>query len=156
MDPVSQCCRVFSFLGASILYGLIIRSANFDQKKMLNVSMQILMISLLIIMIVTVVDSKNPLIITLAFLPFIISQIIPSVILYPLSLNFMPHAKARVSAIIQGARLILTAFGLQITGYFYQQSFQSIGIVLICFIVVALITLFFVVNNNELMDAKKG
>lgn len=145
----------FVFAIGSILYGLIIRAANFDQKKMLNVSMQILMISLAIITIVTLVDSKNPLIITLAFLPFIISQIIPSVILYPLSLNFLPHAKARVSAIIQGARLILTAFGLQIAGYFYQQSFQSIGIVLICFIVVALITLFFVINNSELMDTKE-
>jgi DHA1 family bicyclomycin/chloramphenicol resistance-like MFS transporter len=146
----------FVFAIGSILYGLIIRATNLDQKKMLNVSMQILMISLVIITMVTLFDSKNPLIITLAFLPFIISQIIPSVILYPLSLNFLPHAKARVSAIIQGARLILTAFGLQIAGYFYQQSFQSIGIVVICFIVVALITLFFVINNNELMHAKEG
>jgi len=145
----------FVFAIGSISYGLIIRATNFEQKKMLNVSMQILMISLAIITVVTFVDSKNPLIITLAFLPFIISQIIPSVILYPLSLNFLPHAKARVSAIIQGARLILTAFGLQIAGYFYQKSFQSIGIVLICFIIVAVITLFFVINNNELMGRKE-
>ncbi len=145
----------FVFAIGSISYGLIIRATNFEQKKMLNVSMQILMISFAIITILTFVDSKNPLIITLAFLPFIISQIIPSAILYPLSLNFLPHAKARVSAIIQGARLILTAFGLQIAGYFYQKSFQSIGIVLICFIIVAVITLFFVINNNELMGRKE-
>jgi DHA1 family bicyclomycin/chloramphenicol resistance-like MFS transporter len=146
----------FVFAIGSILYGLIIRGANFDQKKMLNISMQILMASLAIITIVTLIDSKNPLIITLAFLPFIISQIIPSVILYPLSLNFLPYAKARVSAIIQGARLILTALGLQIAGYFYHQSFQSIGIILICFIFVAVITLFFVINDDKLMDAKEN
>jgi DHA1 family bicyclomycin/chloramphenicol resistance-like MFS transporter len=146
----------FVFAIGSILYGLIIRGANFDQKKMLNISMQILMASLAIITIVTLIDSKNPLIITLAFLPFIISQIIPSVILYPLSLNFLPYAKARVSAIIQGARLILTALGLQIAGYFYHQSFQSIGIILICFIFVAVITLFFVINDDKFMDAKEN
>jgi DHA1 family bicyclomycin/chloramphenicol resistance-like MFS transporter len=146
----------FVFAIGSILYGLIIRGANFDQKKMLNISMQILMASLAIITIVTLIDSKNPLIITLAFLPFIISQIIPSVILYPLSLKILPYAKARVSAIIQGARLILTALGLQIAGYFYHQSFQSIGIILICFIFVAVITLFFVINDDKLMDAKEN
>jgi len=144
------------FAMGSLLYGFIIRDADFDQKKMLNISMQILMISLAIMTIVTLIDSKNPLIITLAFLPFIISQIIPSVILYPLSLNFLPQAKARVSAIIQGARLILTALGLQIAGYFYQQSFQSIGIILIGFIVIALVTLFLVINNDELMQVRES
>lgn len=141
----------FVFAIGSILFGSIIRRTNYDQRKMLNISMQILIVSLVIISIVTLINSKNPLIITLAFLPFIISQIIPSAILYPLSLNFLPHAKARVSAIIQGARLLLTALGLQISGYFYQQSFQSVGIVLICFIFVAVITLFFVINNDKLM-----
>lgn len=141
----------FVFAIGSIIYGLIIHRIHFDQQNMLSITLRILMFSLIILIILTSLNSKNPLIITLAFLPFIISQIIPSVILYPLALNFLPHAKARVSAIIQGARLILTALGLQITGYFYQQTFQSIGIVLICFIMVAVITLYFVINNDELM-----
>lgn len=144
----------FVFSIGSILYGLIIRGANFNQKEMLTISMQILIVSLAIITLVTLIDSKNPLMITLAFLPFIVSQIIPSVILYPLSLNFLPHVKARVSAIIQGARLILTALGLQVAGYFYQGSFKSVGMILICFIVVAVVTLFFVINNDELMHER--
>lgn len=144
----------FVFAIGSIIYGFIIRHANFDQRATLKFSLQILVISLLIITIVTGVNSTNPLIITLAFLPFIISQIIPSVILYPLALNFLPHAKARVSAIIQGARLVLTAVGLQIAGYFYQESFQSIGMVLVCFILIAVITLYFVMENRALMHLK--
>lgn len=144
----------FVFAIGSILYGLIIRGANFNHKEMLTISMQILIVSLAIITVVTLIDSKNPLMITLAFLPFIVSQIIPSVILYPLSLNFLPHVKARVSAIIQGARLILTALGLQVAGYFYQGSFKSVGMILICFIVVAVVTLFFVINNDELMHER--
>jgi DHA1 family bicyclomycin/chloramphenicol resistance-like MFS transporter len=147
-----QGALAFIFAIGSVLYGLIIRHADFNQKKMLVLSLQILVISLIIITIVTLIDNKNPLIITLAFLPFIISQIIPSVILYPLSLTLLPHAKAKVSAVIQGARLILTAVGLQIAGYFYQGSFQNIGIILIGFIVVAVITLFFVINNDKLLQ----
>ena len=146
----------FVFAIGSILYGFIIRHTHFDQKVMLTISMQILIVSFMTITMVTLMDNKNPLIITLAFLPFIISQIIPSVILYPLALNFLPHAKARVSAIIQGARLVLTALGLQIAGYFYQGSFQSIGIVLIGFISVAVITLFFVLKNDQLMSPREG
>jgi DHA1 family bicyclomycin/chloramphenicol resistance-like MFS transporter len=144
----------FVFAIGSILYGFIIRQIQFDQKNMLIIAMQFLLLGLAAVAIVTWTNSKNPLIITLAFLPFIISQVIPCVILYPLSLNFLPHVKGRVSAIIQGTRLTLTALGLQIAGWIYQGTFRSIGIILICFILAAVVTLFFVINNDELMQAK--
>ncbi len=143
------------FAIGSILFGLLIKNTEFNQKKLLTFSLQILIISLFILVFVTAINSSNPLVITLAFLPFIISQIIPCVILYPLSLNFLPHVKARVSAIIQGAKLILTAIGLQIAGYVYTGTFQSIGVIVIFFIVIAAITLYLVINNRALMDANK-
>ena len=49
----------------------------------------------------------------------------------------MPQAKGRVSAIIQGGRLIFAALSLQIAGYFYQGSFQNIGIIITGFIFMA-------------------
>jgi DHA1 family bicyclomycin/chloramphenicol resistance-like MFS transporter len=140
----------FVFAIGSIMYGIIIRNVQLDERSTLHVSMVMLVSSLIILTIATLVNTSNPLMITLAFLPFIISQIIPSVILYPRALNFLPHAKARVSAIIQGARLILTSVGLQLAGYFYQGTFQNIGIVLIVYAVVAVVTLFFVINDKEL------
>lgn len=140
------------FALGSILFGLIIKNITYEHKSILRLASYILMVSLCILAIVTWLDKSGPLLITLAFLPFIIGQIIPSNILYPLSLNFMPHAKARVSAIIQGGRLILTSIGLQIAGYFYVESFQNIGIILIGFILVGVITLFFVINNRQLME----
>ena len=140
------------FALGSILYGLIIKSSDYGQKEMLYVSIQILVVSLIIIAFVTILVSPNPLLITLAFLPFIIGQIIPSTILYPLSLNFIPQAKGRVSAIIQGAQLIFSALSLQLAGYFYQGSFRSIGIIITGFILIAVITLFFVIQNRELMN----
>lgn len=143
------------FAIGSILFGLLLKNREFDQRKLLTFSLQIVIISLFILVFVTVINSRNPLVITLAFLPFIISQIIPCVILYPLSLNFLPQVKARVSAIIQGAKLILTAIGLQIAGYIYTGTFQSIGVIVIFFIVMAAITLYLVINNRALMEANK-
>ena len=141
-----------TFALGSILFGLIIKNIYYEHKSILRLAMCILIASLAIISIATWLDKPGPLLITLAFLPFIIGQIIPSNILYPLCLNFIPHAKARVSAIIQGGRLILTSIGLQIAGYFYVGSFQNIGIILISFILVGVITLFYVINNRLLME----
>ncbi len=141
-----------TFALGSILFGLIIKNIYYEHKNILRLAMCILFVSLIIISIVTWLDKPEPLLITLAFLPFIIGQIIPSNILYPLCLNFMPHAKARISAIIQGGRLVLTSIGLQIAGYFYVGSFQNIGIILVSFILVGVITLYFVINNRKLME----
>lgn len=145
---------VFALIFAlgSILFGLIIRNFVYDKKKMLYLSIQIFIASIIMIGLVTFLNSTNPLLITLVILIFVIGQIIPSTILYPLCLNFLPHVKGRVSAIIQGARLILTSISLQIVGYFYQGSFQNIGIIITSFILIAVITLFFVIKNHELMN----
>lgn len=137
----------------SIFYGLIIH--KYDQQKMLYLSCLMMIIALIMIIFVLAFDSRNPLLITLAFLPFCIGQIIPTTILYPLCINFMPQAKGRVSAVIQGSRLILSALGLQCAGYFHQGSFQHIGIILVSFILVTLIMLFFVINNNTIMKFSK-
>ena len=137
------------FALGSVLLGLIIR--RFNQKPMLFVSAQIFIASLICIGLVTIMDSQSPLLITLAFIPFIIGQVIPSAILYPLCLNFMPKAKGRVSAVIQGSRLIFCALGLQVAGFYYRGSFQNIGIILVGFIGLVVVTLFLVMKNGELM-----
>lgn len=143
------------FATGSIAYGLFIKSYNYDPIKMLNCAIKILVVSLVILITVTIENTRNPLLITLAFLPFIIAQIIPTTILYPLSLNYMPDAKARVSALIQGARLVLTALSLQITSYFYDRTFKNIGIVLIICILIGILTLYLVVRNPALMASQK-
>lgn len=137
------------FALGSLSFGLIVN--RYDQKKMLYLSCYIFIFGLISLMVVTFMDRGNPLLITLAFLPFIIGQIIPMVFLYPVCLNFMPHAKGRVSALLQGGRLIFSALSLQIAGYYYQGTFKSVGIIMMGFILMTIITLFFVINNRELM-----
>ncbi len=136
------------FALGSVLFGLIIH--RYEQKKMLYIANGIAIASLLNIAGITIFNSANPLLITFALVFFGIAQIIPSTILYPLCLNFMPHAKARVSAILQGIRLIFTALSLQIAGFFYAGSFQNIGIIICSFILLGIIMLFFVIQNREI------
>jgi len=137
------------FAIGSVLFGLSMR--KFDQKKMLFLSIQIFIFSVISIGLATFFDSRNPLLLTLAFLPFVIGQIIPTTINFPVCLNYLPQAKGRVSAIIQGSRLIIAALFLQVAGYFYEGSFQSIGIILTTFVILVASTLFIVVKNQELM-----
>ncbi len=137
------------FAIGSLFFGVIVN--RYPQKKLLWVSNQIFIFSLICLAAVSFLNSANPLLITLAFIPFIIGQIIPSTILYPLSLNFMPKAKGRVSAIIQGGRLVFSAIFLQIAGYLYHGSFRTTGIIIISFIFLGIITLFYVIKNDELM-----
>lgn len=144
-----QGALAFVFAFGSICFGLIVN--RYDSKKMLYVSALIFVAALMSMALITVLDTRNPLFITLAFLLFIIGQIIPSTILHPLCLNFMPQAKGRVSAILQGGRLVFAALSLQFAGYFYQGSFRNIGIIIGAFILLTVITLFFVIKNRELM-----
>lgn len=141
----------FIFALGSILYAMVIH--RLDQKRMLLNSIPIFMVSFLILAIATFFNSAHPLLITLAFFPFVIGQIIPATILYPLCINFIPSSKGRVSAIIQGARLILSAIGLQLAGYCYQGSFQNVGIVVLGFTLIGIIALIFVSKNQKIIAA---
>ena len=139
---------IFAF--GSILFGFIMH--RYEQKKMLSVSIQIIIVSLLIMVAATFWDIHNPLLITLAFLPFNIVEIIPSTILYPLCLSFMLEKKGQISGLIGGGKLIFSALGLQLASYFYRGSFQNIGVIISGYIAIVAVTLFFVCKNRVLMN----
>lgn len=142
---------VFGF--GSICFGFLIN--RYDQKNLLYLSNSIYLLSLGCIALVTFLNSSNALLLTLAFLPFVIGQIIPSIVLYPLCINYIPEAKGRISALLQGSRLILSAISLQLAGYYYQGSFLSTGIILIGFIFLVVLTLFLVLKNKHLLASIK-
>jgi DHA1 family bicyclomycin/chloramphenicol resistance-like MFS transporter len=133
------------------IFGFIIKKFR-RQKKMLVIANQVFILSFICLVITTYLNSTTPLIITLAFMPYVIGQIIPSTILYPACLNYKPEAKARVAALIQGGRLILSALILQLTGYCYQNSFQNVGVMISGCIFFVIITLHFVIKNKQIME----
>jgi len=143
----------FVFAMGSLLFGLIV--AKYDQVKMLKVSGYMFIIGFISLGWVAFLDSFDPVVITLAFLVFVIACIVPSTILYPVLLELMPRAKGRVSALMQGGRLIFAALGLQLAGYFYQGSFRNVGLIIIAFIGLSTMTLFTIVNRRDIMEREK-
>lgn len=51
-------------------------------------------------------------------------------LLVPICMNFIPHAKGKISTVLQGSQLIFSALSVALAGHFYQGSFQSIGIII--------------------------
>lgn len=135
----------------SLLSGFIVRDEN--QRTFLIVSLQIFTLSLLSIGCASFIGDASPLFITLAFLPFVVAQITPSVILYPLVLSLNPEAKGRISSLMQGGRLILSALCLEIAGYFYEGSFLNIGLLILIFVILSIYTLYLILQNDVLSEA---
>ncbi len=136
------------FALGSVLFGFIIHQVQ--HRALLYIAGQLYIISFISVALAALLNTLSPLLITLAFLPFIISQIIPSNLLGPVCMNFIPEAKGRVSAILQGSRLMFASLSLELAGYFYQGSFQTVGIIICIFILLAMITHFFVLKNRAL------
>jgi MFS transporter, DHA1 family, multidrug resistance protein len=133
----------------SIMYGLMLH--KFDNKKILYLTLLLYTFGITTLALAVFSRTNAPLLITLAFMPFVIGQIFTSTLLYPVALNFDPQAKGRASAIMQGGRLILTSVCLQIAGYFYTGTFYNIGIMLIIMILIAIVTMYSVLQNRALM-----
>ena len=122
-----------------VLFGFLIKW--FSQRSLLYAGLFIFIASLFCLFWISLEEPQSPLWITAGMILFCIGQIIPSSILYPISLNILPQAKGRVSAIMQSGRLILSATALQIAGYYYQHSFQNVGLMICAMILVVVLSL---------------
>lgn len=140
-----------AFALGSLLFGLIV--TRFDQKKMLQAANFIFMLSFVSVLFVAVANGKNALLITLSLFPFVIGQVIPSSVLYPLYLNLLPEVKGRLTALVGAGQLIVASICLQVAGYFYQGSFLNIGVILASLILMGVILLFFVIRQWGLMKS---
>ncbi len=138
-----------SFALGCILLAWLMKRYGYHPRRMLSVSLIILIASMGCIGLV--LRSVHPLWITLAMLLFVLGQIVPGNILYPVVLQIVPDAKGRVSAFIQAGRLALSSLALEVAGFYYDGSFFVIGLSLIVFVVVGVVTLFFIIRNKALM-----
>lgn len=138
------------FAVGCIISGPIIKKYN--QKIMLVYSYYLSIAALIVFLLIAFLDVKDPLLITLSFAFYSIGTIIPIIIIYPICINFKSYAKAKTSSMIGMMRLIFTAIGLQIMGYCYNGTFQNIGIILSVSILVSVVTLFFIIRNNKIME----
>ncbi|MGN6670789.1 MAG: MFS transporter [Candidatus Nucleicultricaceae bacterium] len=139
---------VFAF--GSLASGFLV--SRFSHKRLLNASLLMFLFSLLTLGVAIATKTTNPLWITLSFMPFVIGEVLPTTLLYTLALNWRPEAKGRISALLQGGRLILSAIFLQLAGHLYTGSFQTLGLILAGFVVPTVLSLVLVVRSKEIMQ----
>jgi len=93
---------------------------------------------------------QDPILITATMLVFAIGAVFPVNILYPYSLSIVPGGKGRIAALHQSSRLILTAFMLEATSYYYDGSFTSIGIAMLIPLIISLWMIYKLKQNQWL------
>lgn len=130
----------------SILFGFLV---NHGARQMwLKSTLWVFVLSLFVMGWVTWAHSMDPKMITFAVLVFVVGEIIPSAVLYPLCLTIMPDAKAKLTALMQGVRLLMTSLGLQLAGYFYNGTFRDTGL-MICVLIIATIVMQFILLKKH-------
>lgn len=77
---------------------------------------------------------RKPILITIITVAFVFGLVFPVNILYPISLEVVENTRGRMAAFIGAGRLLMSALGLSIVGYFYNQVLLAVALVLaICF-----------------------
>ena len=102
----------------SLTSGFILQ--KFGQKKCLNYSLLAQAISAVAILVIGIMNSHSPLVITGVILLYTVSLSFPCSILYPLSIELIPGCSGKISAVINAVRLIMTAISLEFVGYIYS------------------------------------
>lgn len=101
---------------------------KFGNRRCFYFGFIICIISAFFISCLLLFNVQNPLVITSMMLLFAVGAVFPINILYPYSLDIIPGGKARTAALHQSSRLIVTACLLEITGYYYEGNYLSLGI----------------------------
>ena len=141
------------FAAGSVIYGFMIKYYDHDYRTMLKITALIYVVSMVMLGLAANMHSKSAVFITLGMTIFVVGQIIPSTILYPICLNYLPSAKGKVSAIMQAGRLMLSAVGLQLASHFYEGTFQPIGNIIVACIFIATIMLVFINQKARLLES---
>lgn len=110
---------------------------RFGQKKCLGFCVGLLAIFMAILPVMMVLNVRDPMLITGVMLLNSVGLIFPITILWPLMLRTIPGALSRISAVAIGARLLVTAFSIQLASYFYDGTIRSLGAVMWVFTALA-------------------
>ena len=86
--------------------------------------------------------------ITAAMVLFSIFVVFPVQIMFPEALHIVPNTKARVSALMNSLRLILTAGVLEVISYFYTGDFFLLGITTAVLMLISLFLIVYILNKK--------
>ena len=109
---------------------------KFGQRKFFYFGISLMGLFFLLMVALIVFRVNDPLLITCALVLLSIGVLAPMNILWPMLLEAVPGARARLSALSVATRLIMMAVGVQIASFFYNGTFFHLGI-LMCLILLA-------------------
>lgn len=112
--------------------------AKFGQIKCLYYGNLLSLICAFTALTIALLGINRPFIITGVMLIFAGAAVFPINILYPLSLEVLENTKSRTAALINGFRLLLTAFFLELISYLYTGTFFPIGLTIFTTVIVSL------------------
>jgi len=136
-----------SFALLSLVAGLLMRQVG--RRLCLIGSVVILMVFLISSCALVLLEVSNPVIITGVAILLSLGSVFPINILWPMSLEVVPNAKARISGYAVAMKMILTAFGVQLVSYLYDGTFFWLGLFMITFVVFALGTGWILIKQEK-------
>lgn len=117
-------------------------------KNSLHYSLVGCFLTSLLIVVIATLGINSPLMITAAMVLFSIFVVFPVQIMFPEALHIVPNTKARVSALMNSLRLILTAGVLEVISYFYTGDFFLLGITTAMLMLISLFLIVYILNKK--------
>ena len=105
--------------------------------------------------LIALFNINNPLLITCFLMVWSAGVVLPINIIYPMSLEVVEGAKGRTAAAIQSSRLLLTAFSLQLVGYFYKGSFRPLALIMILTFSMGLYGIYILITRYKISIASE-
>lgn len=103
---------------------------KFGERNCFIASIALMGIYVVCIIFLLIFEVRNPMIITAATIFMSAAAAFPIAILWPLCVDSMPSARAKVTALTHAARLIITTAAIQLTSYLYDGRYFYIGLVI--------------------------
>ncbi len=118
---------------------------KFGHAKCFKVAIILVIIIAMLIGTVALCEINNPLLITILMCLFTMPMVFPINILYPLLLEVIPGTKSRAAALVNVARLVVSAICIEAVSYVYDGRFLQLGLTIAG---LSIITLIFAKSSN--------
>ncbi len=139
---------VFSIGSLSSAYAL----KRFGTRNCFIVSSILVGVFFILTAAISILNVKDPVVITLVMLVQAISMVYPINILWPLALDAVKGARGRMGAMLVTMRLVVCAISIEIASYFYAGNFVSVGIAICITLLVSMITCYMLIKEYKVLE----
>lgn len=155
MNDLNVPLRQFGFYQGAIALVFAIVSLSsplilqkWGQRRCFDVGIGLCVLSTTLTLVLTILNVKNPLLITFVMMIFAAAAVFPINILYPHSLEVVENTKGRTAALILSLRLIITAVLLQTVSFFYQGNFVHLGAVMVMLMIISFVCIYLLIKRK--------